>query len=78
MLAAYWLADGFDSEVLRELAGLSRQDGAQARELMPLALHSIGYHVVTEAEVAVRGARALAIVQRDLDATGFGEFVMRP
>jgi hypothetical protein len=78
MLAAYWLADGFDSEVLRELAGLSRQDTAQARELMPLALDSIGCHVVTEAELAARASLALAIVQRDLDATGFGEFVMRP
>jgi hypothetical protein len=78
MLAAHWLAAGFDSPELREYAGLSEADTAQARELMPEVLESIGYHVVTADELAARCRAALAVVQRDLDATGLGEFVMRP
>src|SRR5207248_6306040 len=45
MLAAEWLAQGFDSEPLRELAGLSRNDGAEARRLLPVALESLGHPI---------------------------------
>ena len=78
MLAAHWLAAGFDSPQLREYAGLSEADLTQARELMPEVLESIGFHVVTADELAERCRVALAVVQRDLDATGFGEYIMRP
>lgn len=78
MLAAHWLAAGFDSPQLREYAGLAEADVTEARELMPAVLESIGLHVVTVDELAERCRVALAVVQRDLDATGFGEYVMRP
>jgi hypothetical protein len=44
MLAAVWLAQGYDSEELRELAGLTRQDGRQeGRLLLPAVLASLGW-----------------------------------
>ena len=44
MLAAVWLAQGYDSEELRELAGLTRQEGRQeARLLLPGVLASLGW-----------------------------------
>ena len=44
MLAAIWLAQGYDSEELRELAGLTRQDGRQeGRLLLPGVLVSLGW-----------------------------------
>lgn len=44
MLAAVWLAQGHDSEELRELAGLSRQDGRrEGRLLLPGVLASLGW-----------------------------------
>jgi hypothetical protein len=44
MLAAGWLAQGFDSEELRELAGLSSQESRQrGRRLLIGVLASLGY-----------------------------------
>jgi hypothetical protein len=43
MLAAVWLAQGYDSEELRELAGLTRHDSRQeGRLLLPGVLASLG------------------------------------
>lgn len=46
MVAAHWLADGFDSEELRRLAGLGRADLVEARRSLPDALASLGYPVI--------------------------------
>jgi hypothetical protein len=44
MLAATWLAEGYDSEQLRELAGLTSQEARQAgRRLLAGVLSSLGY-----------------------------------
>jgi hypothetical protein len=44
MLAAVWLAQGYDSEELRELAGLTRQEAHQAgRRLLLGVLASLGW-----------------------------------
>jgi hypothetical protein len=45
MLAALWLADGYDSAQLRDLAGLTKRDGAEARALLPDVLVSLGYPI---------------------------------
>lgn len=45
MLAALWLVDGYDSAQLRDLAGLTKRDGAEARTLLPDVLVSLGYPV---------------------------------
>src|SRR5262245_39316003 len=43
MLAAVWLARGYDSEELRELAGLTRQEAREAgRRRLPGVLASLG------------------------------------
>jgi hypothetical protein len=48
MLAAVWLAQGYDSEELRELAGLTRHDSRQeGRLLLPGVLASLGCHFGT-------------------------------
>lgn len=45
-LAAGWLADGYDSEELRELAGLSAQESRQlGRRLFGSVLASLGYPI---------------------------------
>lgn len=46
MLAAHWLADGYDSDALRDLAGLTARDGAEARVLLPEVLSSLGHPAV--------------------------------
>jgi hypothetical protein len=44
LLAAVWLAQGNDSEELREMAGLTRQEARQAgRRLLPDVLVSLGW-----------------------------------
>ena len=45
MLAAEWLASGYDSDQLREVAGMSRREGLEARRLFPELLASLGYDV---------------------------------
>lgn len=45
-LAAKWLADGFDSKALRNLAAIGPGGEAEARRLLPTALVSIGFPVV--------------------------------
>lgn len=111
MLAARWLAAGFDSEPLRQLAQLQsggtparhrtdrrdrrRQVGWSAQEfpeqvhrrheaaftaldLMPKVLRSIGFDPAPADEAfRARCQGALDIVQRDLDATGYGRFRVR-
>jgi hypothetical protein len=47
MLAARWLVEGFDSPLLRELAGLTRRQSAEAREMFADVLAELGYPVVT-------------------------------
>lgn len=42
-LAARWLAEGYDSPTLVELAGLSRRDGVEARRLLREALAELGF-----------------------------------
>jgi hypothetical protein len=42
-LAAKWLADGYDSPALVELAGLTRQDGLEARRLLDTVLEELGF-----------------------------------
>lgn len=45
MLAAQWLVEGYDSEGLRELAGLSRRDVVEARRMFAEVLGELGYPV---------------------------------
>jgi hypothetical protein len=115
MLAAMWLAAGFDSPQLRQLAavpaarrggGPSRHDGLgtgagrtgiwlagpsdsarvadqfklafQIQDLMPEVLRSIGFDPAPADEAFLaRCEHAVDIVQRDLDATGHGQYRMR-
>jgi hypothetical protein len=77
--AARWLRAGFDSEPLRELAGLRPGSSGAALQLLPEALRSIGFDPApADAEFAARCQAALDIVQRDLDITGYGQYRMRP
>jgi len=118
-LAAKWLAAGFESSPLRQLAQLhagetparlqtdrrksSRGDGnwnqpielgqlpakaqrllhqhratMEAIELMPEVLRSVGFDPApANQEFAARCQKALDIVQRDLDATGYDQYQMR-
>jgi hypothetical protein len=46
LLAAQWLAEGYDSTELRELAALSSADRVEARRGLPAALASIGFAVI--------------------------------
>lgn len=46
MLAAQWLVEGFDSPLLRELAGLSRRQSSEAREMFEAVLAELGFPVV--------------------------------
>lgn len=41
--AAEWLADGYDGESLRELAGLGADQAHEIRELFPAALAELGW-----------------------------------
>jgi len=76
--AAHWLAAGFDSEPLRQLAGLRPWETGAALVLMPEALRSIGFDpAAADEEFAARCQAALDIVQRDLDVTGYGQYRMR-
>jgi hypothetical protein len=56
MLAALWLADGYDSAQLRDLAGLTKRDGAEARALLPDMLVSLGYPIPTSS-ILTTGSR---------------------
>lgn len=68
MLASKWLAAGFDSEPLRQLAQLL--SALAALDLMPVALKSIGFDPAAADEVFTAPCQsALDIVQCDLDAT---------
>ena len=76
--AARWLAAGFDSEPLRELAGLRSGETHAALDLMPEALRSIGFDpAAADEEFTARCQAALDVVQRDLDVTGSGQYRMR-
>jgi hypothetical protein len=77
--AAHWLAAGYDSEPLRQLAALRPGKTGAALDLLPEALRSIGFDPApADAEYAARCQAALDIVQRDLDVTGYGQYRMRP
>lgn len=78
MLAAWWLAAGFDSELLREFAGLGAADALASRDLMREVLGSIGYPVPVETEFADRCRVPLGIVYRDQESTGYGQYQMYP
>jgi hypothetical protein len=81
MLAAKWLAAGFDSPLLRQLAKLRARDiraAMHALDLMPVAMRSIGFDPApADEEFASRCQSALDIVQHDLDVTGYGRYRMR-
>ncbi len=79
MLAAHWLAQGMDSAELRDLAGLSAAEGDELRpSRMRDVLRSVGVPIPVETVLLERCDRALSLVQRDLDATGFGRFQFHP
>src|SRR6266536_607537 len=48
LVAAQWLAEGFDSAELWELAALSSADRVEARHALAPALASIGFPVVEQ------------------------------
>jgi len=74
-LAARWLAAGFDSESLRQLAKLRSWETKAALAVMPEALRSTGFDPApAEEEFTARCQAALDIVQRDLDVTGYGQY----
>jgi hypothetical protein len=76
--AARWLAAGFDSEPLRQLAGLRSGETHAALDLMPEALRSIGFDpAAADEEFTTRCQAALKVVQRDLDVTGYGQYRVR-
>jgi hypothetical protein len=82
MLAARWLAAGFDSPLLRQLAELRARDTIDATmhalDLMPEAMRSIGFDPApADEKFTARCQRALDIVQHDLDVTGYGQYRMR-
>jgi hypothetical protein len=77
-LAAHWLAAGFDSEQLGQLAALRPWETRAAPLLMPAALRSIGFDPAPANEAfTARCQAALDIVQRDLDVTGHGQYLVR-
>jgi hypothetical protein len=81
-LAALWLAAGYDSPTLRQLAKLRTQRTGAMRldvlDLMPKALRSLGFEPGSaDQEFIARCQNALDIVQHDLDVTGYGEFRMQ-
>ena len=47
MLAALWLVRGYDSPLLRELAGLTRHQRTEARGMFPAVLAELGFPVVS-------------------------------
>lgn len=76
--AARWLKAGFDSEPLRQLAGLRSWEIHAAPDLMPEALRSIGFDPAAgDQEWLARCQAALDVVQRDLEVTGYGEYRVR-
>lgn len=46
MLAAHWLVEGYDSPLLREMAGLSRRHSTEARQMFEAVLAELGHPVV--------------------------------
>ncbi len=81
MLAARWLAAGFDSPLLRQLAEHETRDiraAMRVLDLMPEAMRSIGFDPApADEEFAARCQSALDLVQHDLDITGYGQYRMR-
>ena len=82
MLAAKWLAAGYDSPSLRQLAkiraGESRAVRLDALDLMPKALRSLGFEPSPgNAEFRAHCQKAIDIVQHDLDLTGYGQYRMQ-
>lgn len=82
MLAAKWLAAGYDSPSLRQLAKLRTKDTTAARldalDLMPKAMRSIGFDPSPGNEkFRARCQNAVDIVQHDLDITGYGQYRMQ-
>jgi hypothetical protein len=78
-VARFWLSEGYDSSQLRWLAGLGdREAQAVTTEQILGVIGSLG--VATEAHDAFleRCGRAIGRLQPDLDATGFGQYRMRP
>jgi hypothetical protein len=64
---------------LRRLAGLRSGEYLAVADLMPQALRSIGFDPSAGTAVFMtRSQEILDVVQRDLDATGYGEYRMRP
>ncbi|TCC39673.1 hypothetical protein [Kribbella sindirgiensis] len=47
MLAALWLVEGYDSPLLRELAGLTRRQSTEARQMFDAVLAELGHPVRT-------------------------------
>jgi hypothetical protein len=45
MLAAQWLVEGYDSPLLREMAGLSRRQSTEARQMFEAVLAELGHRV---------------------------------
>lgn len=81
-LAALWLAAGYESAALRQLAKLRYERTGAGRleviELMPKALRSLGFEPGSaDQELIDRCQEALDIVQHDLDATRYGEYRMQ-
>jgi hypothetical protein len=81
MLAAKWLAAGFDSPLLRQLAAFRVRDSTalmHVLDLIPEAMRSIGFDPApADGEFTARCQRALDIVQHDLDITGYSQHRMR-
>ena len=77
-LAAHWLAAGFDSEPLRQLAEFQSWEMQAAILLMPEVLRSVGSDPgAADDQFVGRCQDALDVVQRDLEATGFGRYRIR-
>ncbi|GAA3876261.1 hypothetical protein GCM10022243_46460 [Saccharothrix violaceirubra] len=80
--AAHWIADGHDGAALTTLAGLSEQDTARVRELLPDAVAECGVPEPTRVEAAgaVFARLALDHVEGRLDraeVTAWANLVMK-
>ncbi|MEV0051443.1 hypothetical protein AB0H34_13200 [Saccharopolyspora shandongensis] len=68
--AAHWLAQGYDGEALRTLAGLSGADSREVNDVLPAALADCAATIPSSEETAARVAfTELARVHADCRAT---------
>jgi hypothetical protein len=76
ILARHWLSRGFESDGLRSLAELTDAREVSVDDLVAV-VRSVGGTIESPVEFLARCVDAIARIQPDLDATGFGQYRMR-